>query len=193
MNPPILASKYLRSLSIKGSDYEQVIDPRHLAHLLSSCVNICELSSGVKIGKLPELHHFCSNIACIHLRRSDLEEDPMPTLGKLPNLRMLELHDNAFTGKKMVCSAQGFPKLDSLSLSGLYNLEEWMLDEGALPTLHQLEISECYTLQNLPDGLRFITTLKRLKIERMWPEFKDKVVEGGEDFYKVQHVPSIIF
>ncbi|EOY13111.1 Disease resistance protein family [Theobroma cacao] len=117
----------------------------------------------------------------------------MPTLEKLPNLRILKLDHGAFTGKKMVCSAECFPKLDSLTLGWLENLEEWTVDEGAMPTLRHLEIGHCRKLKMLPDGLRFITTLRQLKIEMMPMAFKDKLVEGGEDFFKVQHVPSIIF
>ena len=66
MNSPILASKYLRSLSIKISYYHARIYPRYLAHLPSSRVNICELSLRVKIGKLLEYHHLSSSIAYIH-------------------------------------------------------------------------------------------------------------------------------
>ncbi|XWS52127.1 hypothetical protein CRYUN_Cryun11dG0040400 [Craigia yunnanensis] len=194
-NSPILASKYLLSLSIILENYYDIqdIDPRHFAHLLSSCVNICELSLWVKIQKLPEYHHFSSSIACIHLGLSYLKEDPMPTLGKLRNLRIFELSSEAFTGKEMVCSAQCFPKLDSLSLDNRHQLEEWKVDEGAMPALRHLRICNCSGLKKLPDGLRFITALQELKIEEMQKAFKDKLVEGGEDFYKVQHVPSFIF
>ncbi|KAB2095770.1 hypothetical protein ES319_A01G062600v1 [Gossypium barbadense] len=117
----------------------------------------------------------------------------MPTLEKLPNLRVLELYENAFIGKEMVCSAPHFLKLESLTLKCLWNLEEWEVEEGAVPALRYLEIRRCEKLKMLPDGLRFITTLQELKIEYMPKEFKDKMVQGREDFYKVQHIPSIIF
>ena len=96
-------------------------------------------------------------------------------------------------GWKMVCSTKRFLRLDSLSLCGIYYLEEWKMEEGAMPALRHLEIESCLELKMLPDGLKFITTLQELKIQSMPKAFKDKVVEGGEDFYKVQHVPSIIF
>ena len=67
------------------------------------------------------------------------------------------------------------------------------MEEGAIPALRHLQIEKCRKLKMLPDGLKLITTLKELKIESMPKAFKDKIVEGGEDFYKVQHVPSIIF
>ncbi|XP_052875181.1 probable disease resistance protein At1g58602 [Gossypium arboreum] len=189
-NLPIIASDCLRSLSIWN---DEGIDPKVLAHLLSSCVNLCELILRVKIEKLPDFHHFSSSTAYVHLIGCKLVEDPMPTLENLHNLRVLELYVYAFIGKEMVCSVLHFPKLESLNLSGLWNLEEWKVEERAVPTLHHLKISGCGKLKMLLDGLRFITTFQELKIEYMPKEFKDKMVQGREDFYKVQHLPSIIF
>ncbi|KAK5786814.1 probable disease resistance protein At1g58602 [Gossypium arboreum] len=191
-NPSIIQSKYLYSLSIIIND-EGRIDPRHLAHLLLSCENISKLSLDVVIRRLPEYRYLSSNLAYIKLRRCELEEDPMSTLGKLPNLRILELHEEAFIRKEMFCCGQAFAKLESLSLKDLSHLEEWKVSERAMPSLRRLEIENCRQLKKLPDGLRLIATLQELKIESMPKTFKDKVEEGGEDFYKVQHIPSIIF
>ncbi|WRX29129.1 NB-ARC - like 10 [Theobroma cacao] len=135
---PIIQSKRIRSLFIHSRG--EGIDPLHVAFLLSSCSTICELVLSEEIGMLPEQHHFSSNIAYIHLCGCHLAEDPMPTLEKLPNLRILILDSQAFSGKKMVCSAECFPKLDSLSLHELENLEEWKVDEGAMPALCHLDI-----------------------------------------------------
>ncbi|XP_052479491.1 probable disease resistance RPP8-like protein 4 [Gossypium raimondii] len=206
-NPPIIGSKYLHSLSITYEEGLKIftlfsidvimkswskIDPRHLAHLLSNCTSICKLSITRVISELPEYHYFSSHLAYIRLICCKFEEDPMPTLEKLPNLRILELKYTS-EGKEMFCSAQGFPKLESLILAELYKLEEWKVDEGAMPSLQRLEIEECGNLKMLPEGLRFITTLKELKLELMPKAFKDRLEEGGEDFCKVKHVPSVIF
>ncbi|KAK6282822.1 hypothetical protein POUND7_016647 [Theobroma cacao] len=188
LNPPIITSKHLRSLSISNN---KSTDPRHLTYLLSSCLNIRELHLSVEIRKLPQ--NIPSNIAHISLDWARLSEDPLPTLEKLPNLRILELGRDAFLGEVMICSAQGFPMLNSLSIFLQANLEELRVSEGAMPNLHHLMIANCRKLKMLPNELRFITTLKELKIEKMPKTFKDKLVEGGEDSYKVQHVPSIIF
>ncbi|XVF78631.1 hypothetical protein PTKIN_Ptkin14bG0150500 [Pterospermum kingtungense] len=188
---PILGSKCLHSLSI--SYYTEGIDPRHLAHLLSSCSCICKLSLEVDIGKLPEYHCFSVDITYIYLSHSNLDEDPMPTIEKLPNLRILQIGVLAFTGKKMICSAGGFPRLDSLTLQGLVYLEKLQVDERAMPVLRRLEIVSCRNMKMVPDGLSFITTLQELSIKRMPKAFKDKLVEGGEDSNKFQHVPSITF
>ncbi|MFQ6661041.1 hypothetical protein Gotur_029336 [Gossypium turneri] len=151
-NPPIIGSKCLHSLSIITSGDES-IDPKHLAHLLSNCTSICKLSIETRVSELPEYHYFSSHLAYIQLRRCELEKDPMPTLGKLPNLRILELEET-FKGKEMFCSAQGFPRLESLSIGKLCNFEEWEVDEGAMPSLQRLEIRRCPRLKILPEGLR---------------------------------------
>ncbi|OMO92391.1 Disease resistance protein [Corchorus olitorius] len=194
-NPQIITSINLRSLSfLNNQSGLQKMDPTQLMQVFLNCVNIYELSlSWVKMSKLPQNHHFPSDMAYISLHGTFLEEDPMPTLEKLRNLKILNLEENAFTGNKMVCSAQGFPKLDSLSLEKLYNLEEWKVDEGAMLGLRHLEISDCKKLEMLPEGFRFIATLQQLKITKMLKTFQDKLVQGGEDFHKVQHIPSIIF
>ncbi|MFQ6635530.1 hypothetical protein Gotur_011302, partial [Gossypium turneri] len=191
-NPPIIGSKYLHSFSIVGSGVSSSkIDPRHLAHLLSNCTSICKMSIiSANISELPEYHYFSSHLAYIRLSWCEFEEDPMPTLEKLPNLRILEF-EGSFKRNKMFCSAHGFPQLESLM--SVPNLVEWKVDEGAMPSLQQLEIWCCPRLKMLPEGLRFVTTLKELKIESMLKAFKDRLEEGGEDFYKVKHVPSIIF
>ncbi|MFQ6653522.1 hypothetical protein Gotur_024883 [Gossypium turneri] len=51
-NPLIVQSKYLHSLSIIND--EEGIDPRHLAHLLSSCYSISKLNLNVEIRRLPK-------------------------------------------------------------------------------------------------------------------------------------------
>ncbi|MFQ6653531.1 hypothetical protein Gotur_024885, partial [Gossypium turneri] len=183
-NPPIIGSKYLHSLSIITFRCEP-IDPKHLAHLFSGCTSICKLSIDAAISELPEYQYLSSQLAYIQLLLCDFEEDPMPTLEKLPNLKILEI-EASFRGKEMFFSAQGFPELKSLILTKLDKLEEWKVDEGAMPSLQRLEIRHCPRLKMLPEGLRFITTLKELKIKSMPKAFKDRLEEGGEDFYKVK-------
>ncbi|KAK8689057.1 hypothetical protein V6N13_087788 [Hibiscus sabdariffa] len=151
-NPPIIEGRHLHSSSIIND--EGGMDPRHLNHLLSSCLSLCKLRLDVEISEVPNCDHLSSNLACLKLRGCKLEEDPMPTLEKLPNLRTLKLHHVALIANKIICSAQGFPKLESLELKQLPDLKEWNVDEGAMPCLRQLEIDECLGLKMVPDGLR---------------------------------------
>ncbi|XAR48922.1 hypothetical protein NMG60_11031911 [Bertholletia excelsa] len=150
------------------------------------------------IKQIPTLSHgeiSSSSLTNLFLADSRLEKDPMPILEKLRNLRSLELR-STFFGKKMACSAGGFPHLTYLRLESLSELEKWKLEEGALPSLSILKIICCMKLKTTPDGLRFVTTLKELVIFWMPQKFTNRLqVMGrreGKDFHKVRHIPSII-
>ncbi|KAI7981822.1 Disease resistance protein RPH8A [Camellia lanceoleosa] len=90
-----------------------------------------------RANKLPD--QFPPNLTKLTLVITKIEEDPMPTLEKFPNLRTLILDYKSYTGKEMVCSfappplsninnegrrvrsygdcdGRGFPKLISLRL-----------------------------------------------------------------------------
>ena len=54
---------------------------------------------------------FPSNLVELILYHCRLKQDPMLTLGKLPNLRALKLIRNAYTGRKITCSSGAFPRL----------------------------------------------------------------------------------
>ncbi|KAM7488920.1 hypothetical protein LguiB_026404 [Lonicera macranthoides] len=144
-----------------------------------------------KIGKLPEYRHdhFSESLTNIYLESSGLTEDPMTTLEKLPNLKSLGLGQEAYVGNEMVCSAGGFPQLRGLILWRLTKLENWRVDEGALPVLSFLVIDTCMEMKRLPEGLKFLTNFQKLKIYWMPKAFGDKV--RGEDSYIIQHVPSV--
>ncbi|KAK6138753.1 hypothetical protein DH2020_027504 [Rehmannia glutinosa] len=147
------------------------------------------------INRLPEHHQFSQSLTKLILRSSRLKEDPMATLEKLPNLYSLILRKNVFEGKEICCSPQGFPRLRILELQGLTSLEQWRIGEGAMPNLSCLTIDECINLRMIPEGIKFIATLRELVIVNMPDVFRRRVQkvqdEGGEDIYKVEHIPSI--
>ena len=163
--------------------------------LILSCPLVEKLNLHFHMKKLLEAHQFSLKLVKLTLCDTRLEEDPMPTFEKLPKLKILSLGYHfaplpAFSGKDMFCSKGGFPLLQYLKLHYLNKLEEWRVEEGAMPSLCHLEIEDCRGLKAIPDGLRFITTLRELVICRMPKSFKDRLEEGGQDFDKVRHVPS---
>ncbi|CDP11043.1 unnamed protein product [Coffea canephora] len=119
----------------------------------------------------------------------------MGTLEKLPNLRRLGLHLESFLGQEMICHSMGFPQLKHLWLEDLGDLKQWKVDEGAIPKLSSLRIEYCEKLEMIPDGLRYVTTLKEVSLAGMPEEFNNRVriVNGkqGQDYHKISHVPSI--
>ncbi|KAJ0986963.1 hypothetical protein J5N97_005319 [Dioscorea zingiberensis] len=149
--------------------------------------------SGPFINKeqLPSFSEFPKNLMKIIFEDSELEQDPMPTLEKLPYLRDLKLW-SAYEGKHMICSAKGFPQLLSLEMNQLDGLEEWKIEEEAMPSLKYLELEGCSGLKMIPEGLRNVTTLDELKLINMPGELETRIKENsGEDWYKIKHVPKI--
>lgn len=124
-----------------------------------------------------------------------MKRDPMGILEKLPSLRILLLRFNAYEGSKMVCSANGFPQLETLTLESLDTLEEWEI-EGAMPCLKTLGLVFLEKLKMIPEGLKSVATIQELKIDvNTAVKTRIKVRGGaeGEDFDKVRHIPSISY
>ena len=119
-----------------------------------------------------------------------LTEDQMMVLEKFLHLKNVMLN-GCFCGGRMVCSRGGFPQLQTLEVDGLKEWEEWIIEEGSMPLLHTLEIESCPKLKELPDGLRFITSLKSLTCCYMGKGWEKRLSKGGKDYYKVQHIPSV--
>ncbi|XP_010544858.1 PREDICTED: probable disease resistance RPP8-like protein 2 [Tarenaya hassleriana] len=151
------------------------------------------LLSSIMMVKLPDKLQFAPNLASIVLWGCEIEEDPIPFLEKMPSLKEVDLMLNSFASRKMVCSRHGFPQLRYLKISWQHNLEEWVVEDGSMPRLRRLQIQRCAKLERLPDGLRCISALKELEIVLMKKEFKERLVEGGEDHHKVHHIPSVTF
>ncbi|XP_055825251.1 probable disease resistance protein RXW24L [Solanum dulcamara] len=108
------------------------------------------------IGHLPPCDNISQNLSQLVLNKSCLGVDPMPILEKLPSLGILILSDNAYMGKKMVCSAKGFPQLKCLRLLNLSELKRVEVDNTAMPILSNVEINNCQQLDinNIPMRLR---------------------------------------
>ncbi|KAL1198859.1 Disease resistance protein RPP8 [Cardamine amara subsp. amara] len=155
-------------------------------------IHLKEIVLLMRMPRFPDQIGFPPHLAHIALWNCSMEEDPMPVLEKLLHLKSVRLL-SAFIGRRMVCSKGGFPQLSALEIDEESELEEWIVEEGSMPCLRSLTIHNCKMLKELPDGLKYITSLKELKIEGMKKEWKEKLVSGGEDYYKVQHIPNVQF
>ncbi|XP_010449855.1 PREDICTED: probable disease resistance RPP8-like protein 2 [Camelina sativa] len=188
LSSSLFKSRELEQLSL----YEVMHDGHNEGKLVLDSVHLKVLTVGMHIPRLLEQHRFPPNLAHICLRYCCMEEDPMPILEKLLHLKWVELSYRAFTGKRMVCSKGGFPQLHVLKLSGLYDLEDWVVEEGSMWCLRTLTINECRSLKEPPDGLKYLTSLKEMTIAGMYMMgWKEKLSEGGQNYYKVQHIPRV--
>lgn len=59
----------------------------------------------------------------------------MPILESFTNLTALYLDMGAYMEEKMACGYDAFPSLQYFKLRYLPNLEEWQIEDGALPSL----------------------------------------------------------
>ncbi|KAF3575542.1 hypothetical protein DY000_02029429, partial [Brassica cretica] len=145
-------SRYLKELSIHDRrDHGLTGDA---GEFVLDCVNLNKLNLSVYMPKLPDGQRFPCRLTSVTLSHCCLEEDPMPVLAKLLHLSEVSLVARAFAGKRIVCSGNGFPKLEHLVLTQQLELEEWKVEQGSMPRLHTLIISQCENLKELPHGLR---------------------------------------
>ncbi|KAG8369815.1 hypothetical protein BUALT_Bualt14G0053000 [Buddleja alternifolia] len=116
-------SNCLRKSSLVVKDFDCYSKQRiEIVEELLNCNGLHSLNIEGYLGKLPQHEAIGSNITELLFDGSEFNEDPMPIIGKLPNLDNLVLCNDAFVGKKMVCSESDFPRLTSLKLATLQSL-----------------------------------------------------------------------
>jgi len=111
-------------------------------------------------------------LVVLTLSHSKLVVDPMQILEDAPNLRSLSLLAESYLGRTIVCTSESFSQLCVLRVWKLEQLEEWKIEQKALPSLRQLEIRLCPRMKVLPDGLNHVTSLLELKLTNMSMEIK---------------------
>ncbi|KAF4374905.1 hypothetical protein G4B88_004656 [Cannabis sativa] len=141
-NPQTLTFTRLFSLQISNT-FEKI----DIVPLILSCPHIYKLSVDSAILRLPEVNQFSPNLIKLRLFDLRLEDDPMPTLEKLPKLRSLVIAYDSFMGDEMVCSRGGFPRLESLQLTALYYLKEWKVEENH----HMADAVVSFVIERLGD------------------------------------------
>ncbi|KAL6845247.1 hypothetical protein ACP4OV_024742 [Aristida adscensionis] len=178
--------KQLSYLSIFSGDDTRPLDTVTLAP--SSCLQKLHLAGCLQ--KLPDWFGQLHNLTKLRLSFSQLEDDPLSVLARLPNLLFLQLN-KAYLGKVMRCCCPGFLKLKIFIITELEELEEWEVGEGAMPCVQEVWIMSCENLATVPAGLQSLATLQRLRLVGMPSSFIARLDESGDDFVKVKHIPSI--
>ena len=142
------------------------------------------------IRKLPvETTLYPPNLMQLKLLYTKMEEDPMPILGRLPNLRILTLLQDSYVGTEMNCNHEGFLRLEFLQMQELWSLEDLSVEEGAMPNLKTLKIKCCDKMRKFPDGLLQLKKLQRLNLYEVSQELMSEVLETqGEDWNRIRHI-----
>lgn len=146
------------------------------------------------IGQLPSERQISRKLVEIVLSGSELKKDPMAVLGKLPDLQVLVLNDEALLADEIVCLESSFLKLKRLEFSNLRCLKKWKLEGGSLTKLSKLTIESCSGLKMLPDGLRSLCSLREVKSVKMPPDFEEALRNNRwEDKYTFLHDHPVLF
>ncbi|KAJ4724321.1 Disease resistance protein [Melia azedarach] len=133
---------------------------------LSHCSRLVDLRLTGKIEKLPgDMHEILPNLQCLSLKKSCLKDDPMRTLEKLPNLTVLDLRFNVYCKDKMMCTTEGFHLLETLQLIELR--VRWEVEEGAMPMLRSLRISDVYK-PRIPERLKSLPPPAEWECDENW-------------------------
>ena len=155
----VLNLNHLRSLRVKSIDYNNQRWDLELKPLTGNLSLSCLYLFG-RLRNPSLVSQFPHSLIDLTLSGSELTEDPMQSLDKLPNLKSLKLFAKSYLGNSMLCSLGGFPQLRVLKLWKLDQLGEWSVEKGALPALRDLEIRYCERLPILPAELQHRTFLK---------------------------------
>ncbi|ERN16729.1 hypothetical protein AMTR_s00183p00047540 [Amborella trichopoda] len=191
MHRLLSSSRFLRVLDLHGISVKSLPEAvGHLIHLRYITLNTVEqvprslekLSSLQTLqityleGSLPSGFSKTQSLRCLSVSHTSLK---VPNkMGDLMSLQKLK-------GKQIgKCSAMGFPKLQFLLLSRLKEVETWRkVEEGAMPYLRELTISDCRKLRALPKGFQYLRSLQALDIEEMPDVFLNRLRD--EDSCKV--------
>ncbi|KAJ3709012.1 hypothetical protein LUZ61_012717 [Rhynchospora tenuis] len=178
--------KHLSSLYMEGPYFPlKTIDMRCFPfyHRLQNLCLYRDLKSipdqiALDVGMLPK------NLITLLLSAIEFREDPFPVLEKLENLRFLYMINSKLV--RLCCSAGGFGQLEELKIVSLMNLREWKIEEGAMPILKIIRISDCYELR-VPLGLQYLTNLQELH----WGYNRTSETEKHEISSICRHVPTV--
>ncbi|XBI50419.1 hypothetical protein VPH35_113828 [Triticum aestivum] len=112
----------------------------------------------------------------IHSAVGEKGKDPMPILGMLPCLVVLELV--SYWAGTMSFAAQGFPRLQELILESC-NIRNWAMEIGTMPKLFRLSILEHGPCDGFPKGLLHLPSLKLVSLWRVGIDYSnDRILRG---------------
>lgn len=116
-----------------------------------------------KMRVIPHEHTFPKGLSKITLRNTKLDWMFMSTLGKLENLQVLKLKENAFNGGYWETEEKGFRRLRFLVI-GETDLVSWKASAQNFPALKTLVLKNCSRLEAIPSGLAEIPNFQKIEL-----------------------------
>ncbi|XP_027096319.1 putative late blight resistance protein homolog R1A-10 [Coffea arabica] len=116
-----------------------------------------------KLHFLPHESKFPRSLTRLTLLNTMLDWKHMSILGKLENLEVLKLKDNAFEGERWQTEEGGFLRLQVLNI-GSTSLVTWNASASDFPRLRCLVLMHCSKLEAIPHGLAQIASLQAVEV-----------------------------
>lgn len=117
---------------------------------------------------IPHCDNFPPILKKLTLCRTNLQWEDMYFLRKLPNLEVLKIKHHAFYGQIWKLNDEdedGFLKLKFLLLESIH-LEQWEATSYHFPSLEQVIITDCYSLEKIPFDFAEIQTLQVIELHK---------------------------
>ncbi|XP_027351456.1 putative disease resistance RPP13-like protein 3 [Abrus precatorius] len=157
-----------------NTSHEPLPSLNHLTNLHSLKINNCL--------ELPSDANVPSNLTKITLQDFS---DPvneliflknMKIVGKLASLQVLKLKENYFNDvlNDLKVGAGEFPQLKVFKMSSV-KVKSWRLEKGAMPCLQNLVIKNCRWLEEIPEELWSLTTLREAQVLNPNKELSDRL------------------
>ncbi|KAL5204292.1 hypothetical protein ABZP36_009163 [Zizania latifolia] len=108
-----------------------------------------------------------------------LGEDPLGMLAShLPNLTYLRLN-NMHSAKTLVLDSEASPRLKTLVLKNMLDVDQIKITDGALPCIEGLYIASLPRLDKVPQGIESLSSLKKLSLTNLHEDFKTQWNKNG--------------
>ncbi|KAL3501830.1 hypothetical protein ACH5RR_036279 [Cinchona calisaya] len=117
-----------------------------------------------KLDKIPPFN-FPETLKKLTLSNFRLPWIAISRIGKLPNLEVLKLHDEAFDGKTWEVEDGEFVNLKFLKLYRL-NIKQLNVPTEPFPCLQRLVVQECDRLKEIPSSIGDIPSMKVIRVYR---------------------------
>lgn len=130
----------------------------------------------------------------MHLRWTQLAEDPLPSISKWKNLMELSF-TRAYIGKQLVFLEGWFPNLQRLNLRDMPDLKHLEIRQGAITKLRALVLVDLRGMTEVPAGIEFLKpTLKHLAFGEITDDFYETLnqcssIRGIKWWYNIRKEP----
>ncbi|KAF4385095.1 hypothetical protein F8388_014228 [Cannabis sativa] len=179
----------LETLYLQTINEDEILDLKSLSSpppFLRYLALMCQLQ------QLPHWISKLQHLQGLELWSSRLTNDPLKHLKHLPNLAFLKMVE-AYIGDGLHFEEGGFKRLKELILHNMEDINVMKIETGALPLLEKLAFGPFPLMREMPSDIKLLTNLKSLEIRDMSREFVVDLQPDCPGYWKIDHVPSVIF